>query len=159
MFLEELTYWHWIALSAVPLLFHFFAPGTVFLWFAVATASTGIVAWALPSLSMGQQLAAFVVLVAVAMIMALLTRRSREQSIDNDLVEQRGTEYVGSIYTLENEVVGGYGQVCIGHTIWPVQMRDQGPDLPAGEFVKVVGVEGSSLLVMSAADSHWRQAR
>ena len=50
---------------------------------------------------------------------------------------------MGRVVPLERAIEAGSGRVKIGDAFWTVQ----GPDLPAGTPVRVVGTDGSNLQV------------
>ena len=57
---------------------------------------------------------------------------------DDATLNRRGSQYIGHVFNLDEAIVNGIGKVKVGDGWW----RAQGPDLPAGERVKVVGVDG-----------------
>jgi membrane protein implicated in regulation of membrane protease activity len=50
-------------------------------------------------------------------------------------------------YVLESPIVNGRGKLRIEDALWEIE----GPDLPAGSWIKVKGVEGLRLLVEPSA--------
>jgi membrane protein implicated in regulation of membrane protease activity len=61
-------------------------------------------------------------------------------------LNQRGQQYTGRIFTLDQPIVNGVGKVEVDDSSW----RVKGPDLPAGTHVQVVGVDGVVFVVESA---------
>jgi membrane protein implicated in regulation of membrane protease activity len=61
-------------------------------------------------------------------------------------LNKRGAQYVGRTFSLEEAIVNGFGKVRVGDSVW----RAEGPDLPAGDRVKVIGVDGAALRVEKA---------
>jgi regulator of protease activity HflC (stomatin/prohibitin superfamily)/membrane protein implicated in regulation of membrane protease activity len=59
----------------------------------------------------------------------------------------RASRLVGQTVTVESAIVNGKGRVRVGDGVW----NAQGPDLPAGASVVVVGADGTCLSVEAAA--------
>jgi membrane protein implicated in regulation of membrane protease activity len=74
-----------------------------------------------------------------------LHRVSRE-TCDEPQLNARGTKHIGRVAVLNKAIEAGRGRVCLSDSWWSVE----GPDLPAGARVRVVGVRGAVLLVEKA---------
>ena len=61
-------------------------------------------------------------------------------------LNDRGRQLIGRVFRLETTMAGGEGRVRVGDSSW----RIVGPELLAGTEVKVVRVEGSTLVVEKA---------
>ena len=62
-------------------------------------------------------------------------------------LNQRMYNYIGRSYVLDEAIVNGRGRVRIDDTLWTVTGADRGK----GEWVKVKGVDGASLVVEPAS--------
>jgi membrane protein implicated in regulation of membrane protease activity len=62
-------------------------------------------------------------------------------------LNRRAEQLIGSEAALDEPIENGVGRIRLGDTVW----RVRGPDLPAGEKVRVVAVEGALLDVRHAA--------
>jgi len=62
------------------------------------------------------------------------------------LLNRRGARMIGQRYVLETAIVNGRGKARVGDGQWLVE----GPDLPSGTTVEVIGVEGTALKVRAA---------
>jgi membrane protein implicated in regulation of membrane protease activity len=62
------------------------------------------------------------------------------------LLNRRGQQYTGRIFTLDHPIVNGVGKIDVDDSTW----RVKGPDLEAGTRVRVVGVDGVVFVVESA---------
>lgn len=145
-FLENLNQWHWWIAALVLFVIELLMPGVFFLWLGVAAAITGFVAWAIPS--MGWQ-TDFVIFAVLGVVSATLGRRFwKPQSTPSDdpTLNQRGAQYVGQVFPLDTDLKDGHGRLKVGDGSWLVE----GPDLPAGARVRVVGVHGARLKVVAA---------
>ncbi|RBN09874.1 hypothetical protein DRB10_31075, partial [Klebsiella pneumoniae] len=66
---------------------------------------------------------------------------------DAPLLNRRAEQLVGREVVLQQGIVGGQGRVSIDDASWQVS----GPELPAGTWVRVVAVQGSTLVVEAVA--------
>lgn len=157
VWLETVTFWHWLALGAALTILEIVLPGMFLLWLGAAGFLTGGLLWLLPKLTIETQLIFFAVLSVLSVLVGRVVQRgSREEESDQPLLNQRGEQYVGGIYVLEDDMANGHGKVSIGDTVWSVEMTADEPGLPAampkGAFVKVIGVEGATLIVEPGSD-------
>jgi membrane protein implicated in regulation of membrane protease activity len=65
---------------------------------------------------------------------------------DQPNLNRRAEQYIGRRFVLETAIVNGQGKARVGDSLWLAE----GPDLPAGSPVEVVGVDGSTLKVKAA---------
>jgi inner membrane protein len=143
-FLMHLQWWHWWIAAAALAAIETFLPGAVAIWFAASAAAVGALTLLLP-LPWQLQLVLFGVLGIVAVYLWRRydkARPDRDKS-DQPLLNQRAQQYVGRESKLSEAIVNGRGKVYIGDGAWTVR----GPDLPAGARVRVVGAEGTVLVV------------
>ncbi len=141
-FLYNLGPWNWFIIAVVMLVLETMIPGVHFLWFGLAAIVVGIIALA-TGLAWQWQLIVFA-LVAVATV--FLARRFAHPSIarsDEPDLNVRGAQYIGRTLTVTEAIKQGRGKVRAGDTIW----HAEGEDVPAGSKVKVVGVDGTALVV------------
>ena len=95
------------------------------------------------------QLVLFGVLSIVAIIAWRKYREVHPPESDQPLLNQRGQQYVGRLFTLDHPIVNGVGKVEVDDSTW----RVKGPNLPAGTHVRVTGVDGVVFIVESAETS------
>ena len=145
-FATVLTDWGWWILAAVLAIIELILPGIFFIWLAAAAALVALVMLIVPLPLVGQ-LAAFA---GAALIAVLIGRRwaVRHQESDHPLLNERGLALVGRRVSVADAIVNGRGSVKLGDTIW----RAEGPDLPVGATVEIVGSDGSLLRVAPIAD-------
>jgi membrane protein implicated in regulation of membrane protease activity len=142
-FLSRAEFWHWWVLAIILLALEVAAPGTFFLWLALAAAAVGLIVLVLPDLLWQVQVLLFAVAgVAAVAAWRLYAKRLPQQS-DDPTLNRRGEQYVGQTFHLAEPIVNGRGRMRVADTMW----RVVGPDLPAGAKVRVVGVEGTVLRV------------
>lgn len=140
---ESLQYWHWLVLAVLLLIAETLLPGSFMLWFGVGAAAVGLLLLVVPGLAWEVQLVVFA-LVAVAAVVGWRQYKARHpETTSHPTLNQRGQSYIGRRLTLIEPIVNGYGKLKMDDSIWKVS----GPDLPAGTTVKVIGVDGTMLLV------------
>lgn len=144
-FAASLGPWAWILLGLVLVGLELAAPGVFFLWLGLAAMLTGVLDWAF-ALSWQAAFLAFATLsVGFVMLGRLVGGRSDADTSPNTL-NRRGHELVGQVFTLEAPILDGSGRVRVDDSSW----RVTGPDAPAGSSVRVVRVDGATLVVERA---------
>jgi hypothetical protein len=138
--------WAWIILGMVLIGVELLAPGVFFLWLGLAALATGLTD-ALLGLSWQASTLLFAVLsVAAVMVGRAISAPSVQADDTGGLLNRRGEALVGRVFTLEAPIAGGEGRVRVDDSSW----RVRGPDAPAGARIRVVRVEGATLLVETA---------
>ncbi|MEK6662341.1 MAG: NfeD family protein [Pseudomonadota bacterium] len=137
-----MTYWQWWVLAAVLLIVEVLAPGTFFLWLAVAAGVVGLSVMLYPAMSIEAAWTLFAVLGILSVILVLKYRKPAAFDLASKL-NKRGQDYVGRVFDLTEPIKNGKGKLTIGDTPWTVK----GPDLEVGARVKVLSVEGGELRV------------
>jgi len=138
--------WLWAILGLVLIGGEMLAPGVFLIWLGLAALITGAV---VGILGLGWQAACIVfAFLAIACVAAgrLLTRRKSEEPDAATGLNDRGRQLIGKVFRLDATMAGGEGRVRVGDSSW----RIVGPELLAGTEVKVVRVEGSTLVVEKA---------
>ncbi|MCR4522445.1 MULTISPECIES: NfeD family protein [Bosea] len=144
--LANLGGWSWAILGLVLIGGEMLAPGVFLIWLGLAALVTGAV---VGLFGLGWQAACIVfAILAIACVAAgrLLTRRKAEEPDAATGLNDRGRQLIGKVFRLETTMAGGEGRVRVGDSSW----RIVGPELLAGAEVKVVRVEGSTLIVERA---------
>ena len=137
--LLEPTYWNWMLVGVVLMAVEALLPGFFFLWMGVAALLVGLVLTMLPDMEWTWQVLLFAVL-SVGSIVAwqIRLRRHPTQSAD-PLLNRRGHQYVGRVFTLDAPVVNGHGKIRVDDSTWKVVVDR---DCPAGTRLRIVGVNG-----------------
>jgi membrane protein implicated in regulation of membrane protease activity len=144
--LADLGAWAWIILGVVLFGLELLAPGAFFLWLGIAAVVTGIVDGAL-GLSWQAAVLVFAVLsVGAVLVGRVATRDRNDEEGDRPPLNRRAQSFVGRVFTLESPIVSGSGRIRVDDSSW----RIVGPDAPAGANVRVVRVEGATLMVEAA---------
>ncbi|HET6519184.1 MAG TPA: NfeD family protein [Geminicoccaceae bacterium] len=138
-----IEFWHWWALGVVLIIVEVFAPGFVFAWLAVAAGLTGLVLFLAPGLSWQVQLLAFAGLAVASVVGWIYYVRRVARPQPDGALNRRGAQYVGRRCVVVEPIENGRGRIRVGDGTWSAA----GPDAPAGARVRVVGVDGTVLLV------------
>jgi membrane protein implicated in regulation of membrane protease activity len=123
------------------------APGAFMLWLGFAAVVVFIGVLLVPGISLLAQVAAFVLLSFVSIQVYRTWFRGKQRVSDQPMLNQRAAQLVDRVVPLEQAIVNGRGRVQIADAFWDVD----GPDLPAGTPVRIIGVDGMSLRVRPTA--------
>ena len=144
--INDLGPWSWIILGLVLMGLELLAPGIFLLWLGLAAMLTGIIDWAF-GLSWQVAVLVFALLsVGAVLIGRAVTRHDDEQEGGRPPLNRRGQALVGRVFTLDVPIAGGEGRIKVDDSVW----RVVGADAPAGARVRVVRVEGATLVVEAA---------
>jgi membrane protein implicated in regulation of membrane protease activity len=145
----EVVFWHWWALGLLFLVIEMTAPGFFFLFTGVGAAVVGAILLATPGLEWQYQLLLFAVISVASITGWRIYVKKNPQETDEPTLNQRGAQYVGRVFVLEEDMSLGRGKISVDDTTWRAEY-DQGGDLPTGSRVKVVGIDGTTLKVEPA---------
>jgi inner membrane protein len=143
--LDKIVFWHWWILAIVLMCIELFAPAAFFIWCGIAAAIVGLIVLILPAMSWEIPFLLFAILSVVSVLVGrkYLQQRGAMES-DQPMLNRRGEQYVGRVFTLNEPVVDGTGRVQVDDSSW----RIEGQDMAAGVRVKVVAINGSTLKVV-----------
>jgi len=137
--------WNWMILASLLFVLELTAPGIFFMWFGLAAAVTGLIAFRY-DVAWQWQLIWFCVLSLAAVLLAATYLRKHPLESERPLLNERAVQLIGQSFHLVDPIVNGCGSIKTGDTIW----RVQGPELPKGARIKVVGADGTLLKVVAA---------
>ncbi len=139
----QLQFWHWLVLAVLLTIVEVFAPGTFFVWMGVSAAVVGLLLWLLPGLGWEFQVMLFALLSVGSVVTWRFVQKRHPTQTEQPLLNRRGEQYVGRVFTLEEPIVNGQGKIRVDDSTWKVQ----GEDCGAGTKVIVSSAEGVVLLV------------
>ncbi len=143
-YLNDMVFWHWWIAAVILIVLEALAPGVIFLWVGVGAGLTGLILLLQPALGWEIQFVIFSVLSVISGIGGRIWVSRNPTESEQPLLNQRGEQYVGRVFTLDEPITDGIGKVKVDDSIW----RVVGDDAEAGSKIKVVGVEGSSFRVV-----------
>jgi membrane protein implicated in regulation of membrane protease activity len=138
--------WSWFVLGLVLLALELVVPGGWFLWLGAGGILTGLLSF-VPAITSPWQVTIFGVLALAIVIGWTMISRTRKPTSDRPFLNARGESYVGHEGNLDEPIVNGYGRLKLGDTWW----RIAGPDLAAGNRVRVTGTLDGNVLRVEAA--------
>lgn len=139
----ELQTTAWAILALVLIAAEVLAPGAFMLWLGIAAALTCLIVFVFPDLPLVAQMLAFAALSIVSVLAYRRFFRGAGPASDQPSLNRRAEQLVGRVETLVAPIVDGRGRVQIADALWDVE----GPDLPAGQRVRIIGVRGMTLEV------------
>lgn len=147
--LTNLTvHYGWWLLALILIGAELLVPGFFMLWIGIAAAVMGLLLTFLPPLPFLSEAALFAALSLVScFVYWRFLRRAIDEPSAQPLLNRRAEQFIGRRYVLDTAIVNGQGKARVGDSHWLVE----GPDLPAGTAIEVVGVEGATLKVQPAA--------
>lgn len=142
-YLQQLSYWNWLAMGTLLLILEVFGAGGYLLWVGLAAASVGVLTFVFPELPWAWQYILFGLLSILTAVFWWRRQRSAAKPSDQPGLNQRGSELQGRQFILHEAIVDGRGKIKAGDSLWLVS----GPDLPVGSQVRVIGQNGVILRV------------
>nr|WP_306228922.1 NfeD family protein [Aurantimonas sp. CSK15Z-1] len=122
-------------------------PGVYLLFFGIAALIVGFNALLLPAwFGWELQVVSFVILSAVCVLVGRRVYSLRRTGEGSSTLNRRTDRLIGQTARLTEPIQGGRGRVAIADGWWTVQ----GPELPAGSSVRIVGADGSLLTVVAS---------
>jgi membrane protein implicated in regulation of membrane protease activity len=142
-YLYHLSYWDWLALGSLLLIFEVFGVGGYLLWTGLAAAIVGALLFLFPALPWTVQFLLFGCLSILTAVYWWRRQRASAKPSDQPGLNHRGSELQGRSFVLHEAIIGGRGKIKAGDSLWLVS----GADLPAGSLIKVIGQDGVVLKV------------
>jgi len=136
------AHWVWLTLGLVLAGLEMLVPGVYLIWLALAAIGTGVLT-GLFDLSLPMQVIDFVFLSLIALFSARRFLRDRPIASSDPLLNRRGARMVGETALVVQAIAHGSGRVRLGDGEWIAR----GPDVAAGERVRITGNDGTILLV------------
>lgn len=135
-------YWAWIVLGLALAALELAVPGVYLIWLAAAALMTGLIAFvADPPVAL--QVISFVSLSLIAAFSAQRWLRDRPIVGADPMLNKRAGRLIGETALVSEALEGGSGRIRVGDSEWMAR----GPDVAAGERVRIVGASGTALLV------------
>jgi membrane protein implicated in regulation of membrane protease activity len=147
-FFTGLGAWAWIIIGLLLMGLELAVPGAFMIWLGLAAIATGIIA-GIFDIGWQAGMLIYAVLALAAVVMGRWLTRSK--SIDRSKSKQQAEPelnrsdraLIGQSLRLDTAIVDGVGRVRVNDSSW----RVVGPDMPAGERVRVIGMDGATLEV------------
>lgn len=134
--------WVWIAIGLALAALELLVPGVYLIWLAAAAIITGALTFVL-DLGLAVQVSNFVFLALILAFSARRLLRDRPIVGADPLLNKRGGRLIGETALVTQAFEGGTGRIRHGDSEWLAR----GADIAAGQRVRIIGHEGSVLLV------------
>jgi membrane protein implicated in regulation of membrane protease activity len=138
--------WGWIMLGLALVGGEMLAPGVFLLWLGLAALVTGAVVGLTGLAWQGAWLVFAALAVASVLLGRVVTRHRSDEPDTASGLNDRGRQLIGRVFKLEATMTGGEGRIRIGDSSW----RVTGPELLAGTEIRIVRVDGATLVVEKA---------
>ncbi|MBF0126418.1 MAG: NfeD family protein [Magnetococcales bacterium] len=142
-----MDHWHWGIVAVVLVILEVLSPAFFFLWLAIAAGLVGGVVWFDPAMGWKGQWLLFSGFSLLSLGGWHLLLKKQPTHSDRPTLNRRATQYLERIFTLSEPIENGMGRIRVDDSSWQVA----GPDVPQGAKVRVVGVDGTLLLVEPVA--------
>lgn len=139
--------WAWIVAGVVLLALELAVPGGYLLWLGIAGVVTGLAAMFQP-IDWPFQFLIFGVLSLILIVAWMRFFKGRRVESDRPFLNRRAEAFIGHEAVLDEPIRDGFGRLSLGDTVW----RVAGPDLPAGQRVRVVSADGAVLRVEASGE-------
>jgi membrane protein implicated in regulation of membrane protease activity len=135
-----ITGWYWLVIGLIFFGIELLAPGTFFLWLGLAA----LVVAGVSAIHMYVWSVQLILFGITSVIIIWLGRPFYEKlSLHRNGLNQRAHRLIGVILLLDQPIVNGHSRITVGDSTWGII----GPDSKAGVKVKVIEIEGNSLVV------------
>lgn len=133
----------WLIAAVVLGIAELVVPGIFLVFLAVAAAITGAAVFALPTLPLAAQLAAFAAWSVVTVLIGKRWYGDFPVEGGDPLLNDRASRLIGQVVTVDAAIVDGVGRVRVGDGSWPAR----GPDSERGQTLRVAAIRDGVLLV------------
>ncbi|MBP9722149.1 MAG: NfeD family protein [Gammaproteobacteria bacterium] len=141
------SFWIWLIVAGILLLIELFSMTSYALWVIPGAILTGFTFLLLPTPGFLGEVIVFAVFSSISLFIGTKYFNSKKIYLTNsNILNQRGNQYIGQVYTLDADIINGRGHVRIADTVWQIESQD---DLSRGSKVKVIGVNGNRLIVVA----------
>jgi inner membrane protein len=138
----DVIYLWWIA-ALILITAEIVLPGFFLLWIGLAAAGVGTLLLVVPQMNLLTQVVIFVALAFAACFGYWRLARHSLRATPSPTLNRRAEQLIGQRYVLDTAIENGRGKARVGDSLWLVE----GPDMPAGSRVAVIGVDGAMLRV------------
>lgn len=133
----------WLSVGILLLAGEMALPGVYLMWLGGAAVVTGVVSFAAPDAGFEIQSVVFAVLATVSIYLGNRFFYGASGEPDDNQATQGAHRLIGAQVEVLEDIVHGRGAVRVADGRWIAN----GPDLKAGSFARVTGVDGVVLVV------------
>ena len=145
---EVLTFWHWISIAGLLLIFELLIGAEFLLWLAFPAVASAGVAYVAPNLDWRIQVVLYILFeLASLMVWKKYYRSKKLEATDQPHLNQRQQQFIGRTFTLVETLNNDEGKIGVDDSQWRVRIVGDVAAAKKGSKVKVVDVDGMVLLV------------
>ena len=133
----------WLILAALLALTELLVPGIFLVFVAAGAAVTGLVTLFFPHFPLLLQVVVFAAGSSAAVALGRSWYLRNPGPSPDPLLNDRVARLIGQVVTVAEPIASGQGKVRVGDGEWLAR----GPDAPAGAEVRILGSEGTCLIV------------
>lgn len=133
----EILFWYWLVLGVAFMTIEIFMSGAFFLGMGMAAIIVGGIVWIAPDQDWEYQVFWFAILAIISVVGLRRFVRARPIESEQPLLNQRGKQYVGRTFTLDEPIVNGQGKIRVDDSTWKVHADD----CAAGTTIIITGVD------------------
>jgi membrane protein implicated in regulation of membrane protease activity len=135
-------HWLWLIAAAALGIAELIVPGVFLIWIAAAAAGTGLLTL-LFGVGVAFQFALFALLSIASVYAGRRWYAAHPVATSDPLLNNRAARLIGRTVTVVAAIEHGEGRVKVGDSVW----NGRGPDCEAGRQVRIVGAQGTCLIV------------
>ena len=147
--INDIIYWHWLILAVALIILEILMPGAYFLWMGVSAAAVGSAMFIFPEMPFLTQIVIFAVLSIITVLIYKTHQKKNPVVTDEPALNRRSEQYLGRTFTLTEPIVNGIGKITVDDSTWKIS----GENMQAGASVRVVAIEGATLVVVEGETS------
>lgn len=147
--LDNITFWHWLALGFGLLAVELLGTAGYFLWLGLSALIVGGLLAILPMSWQLQWLSFATFSLATTWLWwRQQWKKDKEDDLSRDL-NQKYKQLIGKTVTIDQDFSVGLNRIHIADTTWSAQCEKE---IPAGTRVKIVAVDGIILVIEPISD-------
>lgn len=135
-------HWLWLIAAAALGIAELIFPGIFLIWIAAAAAGTGLLTL-LFGVGVPFQFALFALLSIGSVYAGRRWYAAHPVKTADPLLNDRAARLIGRTVTVASPIANGEGRVTVGDSVW----NCRGPDCEVGTRVRIVGAQGTCLVV------------
>ena len=145
---EVLTFWHWLSIAGLLLIFELLVGAEFLLWLAFPAVASAGVAYIAPGMDWRIQVLLYIVFAVISLVVWKKYYRGQKLvATDQPHLNQRQQQFIGRTFTLIEVLNNDEGKIVVDDSQWRVRIAAGKATAKKGSKVKVIDVEGMILLV------------
>ncbi len=135
---------NWFTLGIILIILEMLLPGMFLMWFGASALIVGVITLIIP-MSMNAELILFAITSVLSVITVILIMRrvapNSQSTVTHNLNQARGSELIGSVFTLNSDITNNEGKLKIGDSVWLIK----GDNAETGTQIEITRIENNTL--------------